>query len=53
MDDEGVREDTAGTVVNYYFPIRVEVVGALGDDEMARVAGYVFDELDRELQTRV
>jgi hypothetical protein len=42
-----------GTVVNYYFPVRVEVVGTLPDAEVQRVAGYVFDELDRELATRV
>ena len=27
--------------------------GTLPDDEVLRVAGYVFDELDRELATRV
>jgi hypothetical protein len=40
-------------VVNYYFPVQVEVVGSLPDAEVQRVAGYVFDQLDRELATRV
>ncbi|MDJ0343458.1 hypothetical protein QMK19_18065 [Streptomyces sp. H10-C2] len=42
-----------GAVVNYYFPVRIEVVGSLPDAEVQRVAGYVFSELDRELATRV
>jgi hypothetical protein len=45
--------DESGPVINYYFPVRVEVVGSLPDTEVARVAGYVFDELDRELATRI
>ena len=43
--------DTA--VVNYYFPVRVEVVGTLPEAEVRRVASYVFDQLDRELTTRI
>ena len=39
--------------INYYFPVTVEVVGSLSDDEVRRVAEYVFTELDRELATRV
>lgn len=42
-----------GGVVNYYFPVRVEVVGTLPDEEVRRVAGYVFDQLDQELATRI
>jgi hypothetical protein len=41
------------TVVHYYFPVRVEVVGTLPEAEVQRVAGYVFDQLDRELTTRI
>lgn len=40
-------------VVNYYFPVRIEVVGALPAAEVLRVADFVFGELDRELATRV
>jgi len=50
---EAVLSPAAGAVVNYYFPIQVEVVGTLPDDEVQRVASYVFDELDRELATRL
>ncbi|WP_432828770.1 hypothetical protein [Dactylosporangium sp. CA-092794] len=42
-----------GTVVNFYFPVQVEVVGCLPDEEVQRVAEHVFAELDRELATRV
>ena len=42
-----------GTVINYYFPVRIEVVGSLSDTEVQRVADYVFDELDRELAARI
>lgn len=41
-----------GTVVNYYFPIQVEVMGSLPAAEVQRVANYVFDELSRELGSR-
>jgi hypothetical protein len=58
-DDDGVGPvevatpgTDAGTVVNYYFPVRVEVVGSLPDAEVSRVASYVFGELERELATR-
>ena len=44
---------TPGAVINYHFPVRIEVVGSLPDTEVRRVAGYVFDELDRELTTRI
>ena len=40
-------------VINYYFPVQVEVIGSLPDTEVQRVAGYVFDQLDRELATRI
>lgn len=44
---------THGAVINYHFPVRIEVVGSLPDTEVRRVADYVFDELDRELTTRI
>lgn len=49
---EAVISAGGGSVVNYYFPIQIEVVGTLRDDEVQRIAGYVFSELDRELATR-
>ena len=42
-----------GGVINYYFPVRIEVVGALPEAEVRRVADHVFGELDRELNTRI
>ena len=60
MAEDMTGEDTAGTdmaaeetVINYYFPVRIEVVGALSDTEVQRVAEHVFGELDRELATRI
>jgi hypothetical protein len=50
---EAVISAGSGSVVNYYFPIQIEVVGTLPDDEVQRIASHVFGELDRELATRV
>lgn len=36
-------------VINYYFPVEVEIVGTLGNSEMQRVAQYVYDELTSAL----
>jgi len=41
-----------GPVVNYYFPIEVEMVGDVGDSVVQRVVAQVFAELDRELSSR-
>ena len=47
------RDDGApGTVVNYHFPIEIEVVGTVDDAAIAQVAQRVFAELDRELSAR-
>ena len=46
-------DQATGSVINYHFPIHVEVVGTLPDAEVRRVAGYVFDQLDQELTTRI
>jgi hypothetical protein len=50
---EAVVSPPGEAVVNYYFPVQVEVVGSLPDGEVQRVAGYVFDQLDRELAARI
>lgn len=42
-----------GVVINYYFPVEIEVVGALSDEQVRRVSECVFDELARELDSRV
>jgi hypothetical protein len=41
-----------GPVVNYYFPIEVELVGDVDDALVQRVVAQVFAELDRELSSR-
>jgi len=45
--------DGAGVGVNYYFPVEIEVVGALSEEQVRQVSEYVFDELSRELSSRV
>ncbi|MEZ4861765.1 MAG: hypothetical protein R3C14_10670 [Caldilineaceae bacterium] len=42
-----------GVVINYYFPIEIEIIGALSDEQIRRVSNYVFDELTRELASRI
>lgn len=39
-------------VINYYFPVEIEIVGALGDSEMTQMAEYIYDELTDALQSR-
>jgi hypothetical protein len=43
---------SAGQVVNYYFPVEVEIVGDVEDAVVQRVVAQVFAELDRELSSR-
>lgn len=42
-----------GSVVNYYFPVEIEIIGTLSDEQIRRVSNYVFDELTRELASRM
>jgi len=42
-----------GVVINYYFPVEIEVIGALNDEQIRSVTEYVFDELSRELDSRM
>lgn len=42
-----------GQVINYYFPIEVDVLGALDEVEVQRIARYVYDELITALQSQV
>jgi hypothetical protein len=41
-----------GTVVNYHFPIEIEVVGVADEATVAQVVQRVFGELERELSSR-
>lgn len=42
-----------GLVINYYFPVEIEIIGALSDEQIRRVSDYVFGELTRELASRM
>jgi hypothetical protein len=48
-----LEADIAGaSVINYYFPVQVEVIGQLDETQMKTVADYVFDQLNAELRRR-
>ena len=47
-----MEEMQPGQVINYYFPVEVEVVGTLSDVEMQRGAQFVYDELTAALQSQ-
>jgi hypothetical protein len=48
-----LETDIAGaSVINYYFPVQVEVIGQLDETQMKAVADYVFDQLNAELRRR-
>jgi hypothetical protein len=38
-------EGSSGQVVNYYFPIEIEVVGGLSEEHLRMCADFVYDEL--------
>ena len=42
-----------GQVINFYFPVEVEIVGELGEAEMQRISRYVFEELVTALNSRI
>jgi hypothetical protein len=41
--------EQTGRVVNYYFPVEIEIVGELGPQHMEAVAQYVYDDLTNQL----
>jgi hypothetical protein len=41
--------EEVGRVVNYYFPVEIEVVGELGAEHMEAVAQYVYEDLTNQL----
>jgi hypothetical protein len=49
----GSIDGEAVQVVNYYFPVEIEVVGTLSQEEVERVANYVFAALESELSSRI
>lgn len=46
-EEAGMRQ-----VLNFYFPVYIEAVGALGDGHMEQIAGYIFDALDDALRAQ-
>ena len=42
---------SAGTTINYYFPVQVEMVGSLSDTHMQRIAEHVYDGLQTALDS--
>jgi hypothetical protein len=43
---------SAGQVINYYFPVQIEIVGTLNERQLKRVAEYVYADLHTELDSR-
>jgi len=39
-------------VINYYFPVEVEIIGALDERQLKGVAEYVYAEMHAELDSR-
>lgn len=44
-----LEAEETGRVVNYYFPVEVEIVGELGPEHMEAVAQYVYDDLTNQI----
>lgn len=40
-------------VINYHFPVEIEVIGDLNEAQLQRVAQYVFDELETALHSQI
>ena len=43
----------AGQVINYYFPVEIEIVGTLNEEQMNLVADHIFNALETELASRI
>ena len=50
--DAPASDDGTGTVLNYHFPLQIEVMGTLDESAMKAVGEHVFRELTRELDSR-
>lgn len=46
----GARAPAFEQVVNYHFPVEVELVGTLSEDQRRELAELVYDELDAALE---
>ncbi|MDX2547450.1 hypothetical protein ACOT81_37340 [Streptomyces sp. WI04-05B] len=43
----------AGPVINYHFPVEIQALGALPESESEQLVCRVFDQLGRELASRL
>jgi hypothetical protein len=50
--DAADQDGAGGTVLNYHFPVHIEVMGTLDEAAMKAVGEHVFRELTRELDSR-
>ena len=48
----GIDDSSEPTEVHYWFPVEIEVVGAVDDSVADLVVARVFDELQREMASR-
>jgi hypothetical protein len=44
--------EAGGAVINYYFPVEIEIAGTLDDEQVATIAGQIFDALEAEMASR-
>ncbi|MEV5847068.1 hypothetical protein AB0M32_34390 [Streptomyces sp. NPDC051985] len=42
-----------GPVLNYHFPVEIQAVGSLPESESAQLLGQAFDQIGRELASRL
>jgi hypothetical protein len=47
-----IAPENAGQVINYYFPVQIEIVGTLNEQQLKRVAEYMYADLHTELDSR-
>lgn len=52
-DSEAQLSPLDDGVVNYHFPVEIEVVGVVDDAVVQQVTQHVFAELDREFSSRI
>jgi len=48
-----VESPPGGAVINYYFPVEIEVIGSMSEDHMRRVADFVYRELDAAFGSQI
>lgn len=50
LAQDGAPAPVVEQIVNYHFPVEVELVGTLSDEQRRDVAEFVFQELDAALE---